>query len=290
MTDKLTQGTDAWKSERKNYIGASEASVLTGDNPYKTPYQLWQEKLGIIDNDFDNKAMKLGRDKEDEARQYLSDLLGIPFIGNPDTVSHPEHEFIRASLDGISPCGKYMCEIKTPYSENSEAYSYAVLGVCPNLYYPQLQQQHMLYPNVEKAYFFVYNPRNPMKSPAPIVVERNDDFITNLKQKLIEFWFLVSSGTPPELSDRDYQQAEGELQEMMNRMLKLKKYVDEYEDIKKQIKTEYAGQNYIGDGIKITTYPIKGKVDYGSIPELAGVDFDLYRKPPSSGTRISFIK
>ena len=43
---KAEQRSPEWFALRADGITATDVSVIAGVNPYKTPYQLWAEKLG----------------------------------------------------------------------------------------------------------------------------------------------------------------------------------------------------------------------------------------------------
>jgi predicted phage-related endonuclease len=43
----MQQQTPEWLEFRKNKIGASDAPIIMETSPWKTPYQLWLEKLSL---------------------------------------------------------------------------------------------------------------------------------------------------------------------------------------------------------------------------------------------------
>lgn len=49
------------------------------------------------------------------------------------------------------------------------------------------------------------------------------------------------------------------------------------------------GKNCSGSGILLEKYEAKGQVDYSIVPELLGVDLELYRKPKQTRWRITEI-
>lgn len=44
----LLQNTQEWEKFRLQKIGASDAPIIMGVSPWKTPFQLWLEKTGQI--------------------------------------------------------------------------------------------------------------------------------------------------------------------------------------------------------------------------------------------------
>ncbi len=56
----LIQHSNEWLELRKNKIGASDAPIIMKVSPWKTPYRLWEEKLGLTEC-VSNQAMKRTR-------------------------------------------------------------------------------------------------------------------------------------------------------------------------------------------------------------------------------------
>ena len=72
---EIEQGTKRWLEERMSYIGGSDAPIIMGVSPWKTPYQLWEEKMGNVVEDKDKEFIfARGHRMEDKARRIF-DLL-----------------------------------------------------------------------------------------------------------------------------------------------------------------------------------------------------------------------
>lgn len=132
----LKQDTDEWFNFRKNKLGASDAPIIMGISPWKTPYQLWQEKLGFRSIPVMNEAMQRGKDLEPLALQSINLELGSEMI--PLVFQHESLDFMTASLDGYDEKNKIACEIKCPRGSDHEL---ALQGKIPEKYIPQLQHQ-----------------------------------------------------------------------------------------------------------------------------------------------------
>ena len=126
----MQQGTAEWLEMRKNFIGASDAPVLMGFHQWRTPRQLWEEKLGLSGGQKDNSSMSYGRNMEEPARLRYSYITGIDV--SPDVVYHPNKKFMMASLDGISEDRKTAVEIKNVCLED---HLVAKEGKVPPKYY-----------------------------------------------------------------------------------------------------------------------------------------------------------
>jgi putative phage-type endonuclease len=109
MENHRIQGSQAWLDYRLSRIGSSDAATIAGFNPWKTPMQLYNEKINNTKT-FVNDAMKKGTKLEPVARAAYEELTGQAMF--PDVVEHPNHEWMIASLDGISLDKKRVVEIK----------------------------------------------------------------------------------------------------------------------------------------------------------------------------------
>src|SRR5260221_6710002 len=105
--------TEEQRINRRNGLGASDSAIIMGYSSYKTPYQLYLEKTGIVE------------DKEEELteQQYWGNVLEPVIINRfaeennykitfPDTVHHPKYPFIFANLDGWIESEKAIVEAK----------------------------------------------------------------------------------------------------------------------------------------------------------------------------------
>ena len=58
----LVQGSPEWHSYRKNKLGASYAGIILGISPYMTPFQLWEQILGLSAQQEEHSGMIRGRE------------------------------------------------------------------------------------------------------------------------------------------------------------------------------------------------------------------------------------
>lgn len=83
---------------RKRSIGSSDAAVILGLDPYRTPYDLWLEKTGRVDGFEGNKATERGDFLEAGILRWAASKLG-------QKVFAPKGPFVygvlRAHVDGL---------------------------------------------------------------------------------------------------------------------------------------------------------------------------------------------
>jgi len=270
----VKQNTQEWLEMRKKYIGASDAPIIMGVSPWRTPYQLWQEKLGLIDSQPENFAMQRGKELEEEARLAYQKMTGLIVV--PKVVFHPNKPFMMSSLDGLTLDGNRAVEIKCP---NEHDHELARSGKIPEKYYPQVMH-HLAGNDHPIEDYFSYR-----KGEGIIVeVPRDQDYIDKLMEKEEKFWDKVISFEMPELTDMDFRQKDEDwilkAQQLYDRKQELKALKKEVDALEKKFREECQGNPCMGGGYKYQKYMRVGSVSYSKIPELIGVDLSSYRGPP----------
>lgn len=272
MDKKHIQGSKDWLANRKKHIGASDAPIIMGVSPFSTPYKLWEDKLSISPPVKQNFAMERGNRLEPEARAAFEKEMDIEVF--PQVIYHNEHKFMMASMDGLSLDGTVAVEIKCPGNED---HMLAMRGEIPPKYIPQLQHQ-LACSKLDMLWYYSFDGEKGIS----IAVQRDDDYIEEMIAKEAAFWELVQTFTPPPMTTKDYNKREcavwaaygnrlGEIDILMSGLKK------EKELIKKELVADANGQSTKGGGIILTKSFPTGKVNYGIVPELIGVDLDQYR-------------
>jgi putative phage-type endonuclease len=183
----MNQGSEEWLKWRQKGIGASDASVIMGVDPYRTIDELFLDKTGRGTPIKQNPAMKLGNQFEEAARA----LLYLEFFTEfePITLSHPNFDFIKASLDGYSDERSEIAEIK--YMGEKNFLNIKESGKPLEHHYPQMQQQLF----VKAVGTCIYVPYTLTKDKKQIdqiqfvPIYRNDAYIElELLPRLKQFW------------------------------------------------------------------------------------------------------
>jgi putative phage-type endonuclease len=112
-------------SDRKSGLGGSDSPIVLNVSPFKTRKQLWQEKLGLVDQQEETAVMKRGHYMEDKVADMWEGVKCKQGFTNIKTkkvlqrIVHPKFPFIMAHLDRIiegDPRGPGVLEIKCPGS------------------------------------------------------------------------------------------------------------------------------------------------------------------------------
>lgn len=202
VANNLPQNSKEWLAWRTSGLGASDAPVIMGVSPFTTRFELWLEKTGKGERpDFHPmavRAMARGTLLEPIARAaYEASAGGLKFEAL--NVIHNEHDFIRASLDGYNASVNRIVEIKCPGKADLAE---AAKGRVPKKYLPQVQLQ-LLVTGALSCDYYTFDG----KKGTSIEVLPDLGYQKKLENELIEFWRLVTTKTPPNLSFKDVTKA-----------------------------------------------------------------------------------
>jgi putative phage-type endonuclease len=279
----LVQGSQEWISFRKSKITASEIATIMGINTFETPYQLWQRKLDLAPEKPMNAAMQRGKDLEAVALNAYANLLKTQM--KPAVVLHSKHDWAMASLDGVSYDSKHAVEIKIMGNSNHEE---ALTGHVKPLYNAQMQWQ-MFCLDIPYIDYFAWNESSQIVT----LVHRDEEMITEMIKKGLEFFNLLKTFTPPPLTEKDYidrsndDHLAGLMAQYAIDVAKMKALEKSLEEQKQAILSYCDNISTKCQGGKVTKIISKGRVQYDKIPEIQNIDLEPYRSKPSVSFRIT---
>lgn len=267
---------------RKSYLGASDAPIVMGASPWRSQYQLWEDKLGLAPEQKDNYAMRRGRELEPVARAAYTDYTGN--VVEPKQVFHPKISYMMANMDGITDDHSMAVEIKCPGEKD---HSLAKEGIVPGKYVAQLQHQLAVI-GISGLHFFSYRDGDV----ALVEVGRDESYIKSLYAEERKFWSCVQNLTPPPLTDKDYvRRSDIEWVRAAAEWVRTAAELEatkEKEKIYREMLLELSQKkSSFGHGVKLQKIVRRGTVDYKSIPELEGVDLEKYRGLPIEQWRLT---
>ena len=256
-----------WLKERK--IGGSSVASILGCNLWASPLDAYNELLDPLGNQIEtNSRMIAGQKLESVIMEYWAESTGKKAIQDNKIRIHPEHDFLRANIDGLIVAdddkNTGVLEIKTTGSYTYKNWD----GAIPENYYCQLQHYLSVtgYGWGEFAVFVDGHEFHTMR------FERDDEFIDLMTNKLVKFWTdHVLTKTPPEpttesdlkalypshIPDKTIEAANG-MDEQINQLILLKGEIKVLTDSKKEmellIKKEMGDAEAImqGDDILVT--------------------------------------
>lgn len=284
--ENIFQGSAEWLAFRKGKITATGIATIMGINPYKSPFMLFQEELGLREPEPENDAMRRGKALEPLALQKYHDVK--PFYNMvPSVVTHSDYPNFMASLDGFDEKNCRGVEIKCMGARN---HAKAKDSIDP-VHYMQMQWQ-MFCTGCNEWDYYCFDGEDGFNQ----TVLRDPIMIEKMIVKANEFLEMIRTVTPPAYTDLDYDDKTDD--EHWNSLMTSYALYDRMEkdgkigkEHVKQLLIEHAnGRNVIGCNSKFTSYKMKGAVDYSAIPELKNVNIDMYRKPDVNCFKITLNK
>lgn len=86
---------------RKVGIGGSEIAAVLGLSPYKTPFDVWQDKLNLVEQPdlSDNEYIHFGNVLEDVVAEEFGRRTGLKPRRRNQILIHKDHHFLLANID-----------------------------------------------------------------------------------------------------------------------------------------------------------------------------------------------
>lgn len=282
MIQTMVQGTPEWHEQRKRMIGGSDAPIIMGKSPWKTPYQLWLYKMGIAPEEEPTEQMKLGTENEPIARLAFEEQTGI--LVEPQVVFSEKYPWMIASLDGMDGSMKNIVEIKCCGKADHEL---AEKGEVPEKYKWQLIHQ-MIACELEECFYFSFHKGEGIC----VKYKLEQEPVDQLLDKEREFFRCMEEFEPPMMSDRDFiERNDEEWLEKSRHWLSVHRQVQELNSLEAALRKDLialAGKSSSrGAGIRLSKTFRRGTIDYKEIEKDLGISLDKYRKAGSESWRLS---
>ena len=251
-TLEMTQ--EQWLGARKQSIGASEIGVLMGLSEYKTPLELWQEKVAdeIVVTP-ENDAMHFGKVLEQTVADEYARRNGRKVVRDNKIRIHPRIPQMTCSLDRIilpeGNEGRGVLECKTVSGFAFNKWDDDI----PLQYYAQIQQQLAITGYTWGVLALLVDGR----SYRDFNVERDEKFIGTIEKLIPEWWemYVVSKVEPPARA-ADYEkmtakegaiiEATDEAYAYVMQLAKCRGDIKQLEEVENQLVEEV--KKAIGDG------------------------------------------
>lgn len=98
------QTRNEWLENRSKMIGASDVAAILGENPFRTNIDVWMDKTGRGNFDFDNDHLAFGRDVEGAIAGLYNRRTNRPVrdLGATVVQVHPDIPWLGATLDRLT--------------------------------------------------------------------------------------------------------------------------------------------------------------------------------------------
>lgn len=282
MRLQVEQGSQEWLDLRKEKVTATDCAPILGVSKYSNSYDLWMQKMNLMPTVIETEAMRRGKRLEAQALAKLNEKRGLQL--KPAVILNDKHDWQMGSFDGISDDGRFMGEIKC----GKATYEEAKQGIIAPDYIAQMQHLMCLSP-VDYMLFFSYDELTD--DGIVFEIEKDKSMCNELMEKEYLFHQSMLNFEPPSLTEKDY---------IIRDDAHFKFLAETYRFYKEQMKVasesmdkweamllkEADEKNTKGWGVRLTKCIRKGAVDYKAVPELKGVNLEIYRKSPTTYWRI----
>ncbi len=172
-------------------IGGSDIGAILGLSPWETPLMVWRRLRGLDPGRPETWTMVQGRAMEAPIAEAWARREGWTLEPGPQLV-HPEHEFLRATLDYIARRAKehVVVEVKWHIAPWDEV---------PPAYYCQVQW-YLHFVGLPRAYIVH---AGPTQEPEGLPIDADPDVQESLIEAAVDFWRRVQAGEPPEPTGPD---------------------------------------------------------------------------------------
>ncbi|WP_028210750.1 YqaJ viral recombinase family protein [Paraburkholderia mimosarum] len=191
-----------WLDERKKGIGGSDCAAALGQSRYKTAFQLYQEKLGLIPGDLmvspeAVERMEFGKRIEQVIADVYAQRYGVKLRRHNKLAKHARYPWMVASYDRTIDGQRVGFEAK-----NVSEMAYR-LGDWGDEFSDSVPQEHLLqthhYLSVSGYDAWVLAACVGGNSLRIFRIERDPEMIDLIEQGEAEFWQHVERVEPPAL-------------------------------------------------------------------------------------------
>jgi len=189
--------TEQQKIERLLGIGGSDMPIIMELSSYKTPYQLYLEKIGSTEISYEmTEAQYWGHKHEPTIRKEFEERHHVT-VETPDTLIHPDYSFLRGNLDGFIPSYNAVLEIKTHSEFAASEWGAEGTNAIPRAYLVQVAH-YCIITNADCAYIAVLIGNGKYRE---YKYTRDAEFENRILNAAKDFWNCVQTKTPPKLKD-----------------------------------------------------------------------------------------
>lgn len=202
--DEIEPGTQEWLKLRKQGIGGSDAGAVVGLSRFRTPYQVWAEKVNPnVEEREESEPQLWGKLLEAPVRDEFSRRTGIEVHRLPKMIRNTSYPFMLVNVDGVtgpttSLTGAY--EGKTTRFADHWPKNDDGSVTVPLEYVVQGMHTLGILENLERVYYACLIGGQELRIAE---VERNQPLIDDLIEIEEKFWQQVVDREPPPVGPED---------------------------------------------------------------------------------------
>lgn len=188
----------SWFEARRQGIGGSDAAAILGVSRWRTPVDVWEDKVLDTPDRPPSVRMDWGRRLEDVVADAVAERLGLPVRRSKRILVHRDHPFIIGSVDRLMRDA--VLEVKTARSGESFATEEEAADLPPEKRVPAdyyVQGQH--YAAVTRKPRVVFGVLVGGSDLRILETPADPEFIGDLVAEEVRFWneYVVPRKMPP---------------------------------------------------------------------------------------------
>jgi putative phage-type endonuclease len=186
--------TEEQRKLRRLGVGGSDISVILGLSSYKTPYQLYLEKAGLIEISNEETPLQYwGNVLELTIRKEFAKRNKVRVTTPKETIQHPFFDYFFANVDGFIPKWNAVFEAKNSSQFMSSHWGENGTDIIPMQYLVQVAFYCSVL-NAPCAYIAVLIGGNDYRE---FKYTRDLELESRILDSAKEFWNAVITNTPP---------------------------------------------------------------------------------------------
>lgn len=172
---------EEWLRYRKLGIGGSDAGAICGLNPYVSPMSVYFDKTQEETEDYDNEAMRQGRDLEEYVARRFTEATGFKVRRANAIYQSDSYPFMLANVDRMLIGENIGLECKTASAYSADKWAG---DLTPSHY--EVQCHHYMAVTGASAWYLAVVIMG--KEFKVVKIERDEELIQNLIAVESEFW------------------------------------------------------------------------------------------------------
>jgi putative phage-type endonuclease len=181
------------KEDRKSHLGGSDMAVILGLSSYKTAYELYLEKKGLLEDNLEETQFQYwGNRLENVLKEEFERRNNLEII-QIETAEHPLYPFLKGNLDGYITQLNAVWEAKTSSSFMTHMWGEQGSDIVPMEYLIQLATYCSI-KNCDEGYFSVLIGGNDYRE---YKYKRDRELEEKIIDAACEFWDALQSSSPP---------------------------------------------------------------------------------------------
>lgn len=181
--------------DRQKYIGGSDVAGILGISPWKSPLDVYLDKVQprLVEDPKKQKIFSRGKRMEPYVIDLFQEETGLQIVERGNRYIDDEFGFIAAEIDAETICGKNV-EIKTVSPFKAKEWGEQQTDAIP-VYYTAQAMHGLMVRKRDVCMFGVLIGADDFRVYA---VERDDETISAIREKEVAFWERVQRLEPPE--------------------------------------------------------------------------------------------